>query len=443
MLINAERGQYVFRVDHIRRHLAQTRVSIVLGIAFFALYGVFDYYIFPEHLPTLLALRFGSLPLFGAVALVLSRHRRFPRFAPVLLAGGIVITGAALTSMQVLTASPENYVYFAGILVLLYFCFGLLPIPFREALIAGWIAAGSHCTVVLATSAGVSAHQLAQVFIVSSVAIGGAFMSYSRERSERGEFAARHQVALQQGELNRHRQYLEERILERTRELHETNSQLSSAMEALEEREATIEDQLHERTAMLQEIHHRVGNNLQTIGSLLELELSIGRASGPESLRKMVARVRSMATVHSVMYESGDFTTIALDRVVETLVQTWRHEHLPPNSPREILVQVTDIAVPLEQAIPTAMLVNELLNIACTDGTQDSVVISMIGQTDGLVSLSVSGLRWDPRTESIECDSVLSNHLIYALTSQVGGSVGCRDESELVTVLFPVTAHAR
>jgi two-component sensor histidine kinase len=280
------------------------------------------------------------------------------------------------------------------------------------------------------------------MFIVTSVTIAGAIMSYTRERAQRGEFSARHKVALQQGELHRHRRYLEDRILERTRDLQEANRQLSATMESLEEREATIENQLHERTAMLQEIHHRVGNNLQTIGSLLELERSMGGTSGPESLRKMVARVRSMATVHSILYESGDFATVDLRRVVEALAQTRRHEHLPPHGPREIRVGATDLTLPLEQAVPMALLVNELLDIACTEAVEDSIAIAMARQTDGLVSVSVTGLRWDAQTESVECDDVLSNHLIDALTCQVGGTIGCSDESERVTLILPLAVKA-
>jgi two-component sensor histidine kinase len=401
---------------------------------------VFDAHIFPESLSTLLIIRFSSLPAVGIMALVLSRNRRFPRFAPLVLGVGVVVSGAAMTAMQVVTVAPENYVYFAGMLVLLFFCYGLLVLPFRAAVVSGTLVTLIHCGGLIISGGTPLAHKLTQAFIVLSVNIVGSVMSYTREQSERSEYAARHQVALQKGELRRHREYLERRIEERTRDLQDTNRRLSEAMEYLADREKTIEMQLRERTSLLQEVHHRVGNNLQTIGSLLELERATGSRSNPDSLRRMVDRVRSMAAVHSILYESGDLSRVSIDSMVNDLVHSWRNRR--STRTRKITSECECFSMPLEHAVPVALLINELLDIACTETREDPVIVSIRRAGGQLVSLTVSGVQWDHESEALVCSDILSNRLVDALTSQIGGTVGCADEDDRFAVVFPVSVHA-
>lgn len=77
---------------------------------------------------------------------------------------------------------------------------------------------------------------------------------------------------------------------------------------------------LDERTTLLREVHHRVKNNLQVIISMLELQLDGMRDEHDrESLSNSQTRIRSMALVHDMLYQSENFTAIDLDGYLRAL----------------------------------------------------------------------------------------------------------------------------
>ena len=77
---------------------------------------------------------------------------------------------------------------------------------------------------------------------------------------------------------------------------------------------------LREKETLLQEIHHRVKNNLQIIGSLLSMQAR--RTKSPdalEALRESANRVRSIALVHEKLYGSTDLASIEASDYLCTL----------------------------------------------------------------------------------------------------------------------------
>jgi hypothetical protein len=89
---------------------------------------------------------------------------------------------------------------------------------------------------------------------------------------------------------------------------------LLSVVHDITERKVTqsaLEASLREKVALLNEVHHRVKNNLQVITSLLRLEA--GRSTQPDTrtvLLEMQGRIRSMALLHESLYRSGTFAAV-------------------------------------------------------------------------------------------------------------------------------------
>jgi len=412
-----------FNLVHTKRHVQQIRLSLGLGLAFFALYAVFDYHVFPNHYRTLLLIRFTSLPVAAIVLLWLTFHRRFVRWAPTLLGVGVVAGGVGLTLLQLFSFPPHNALYFAGMLVLLFFCYGVLMIPFREAVVAGVIATTLHCGIMIVFDTRPPIIIFAEIFIVVSVNIAGAVMVRFRDSLERKAMDSHHRIALQNGELQRDAEYLEERVLARTRELQEANHKLHRALE--------------ERTQLLQEVYHRVGNNLQTMGSLFRLETANESGDPLAKLERMEARVRSMASVHAVLYDTGDFSRVSLRDVVTSLIAIRGDAHREPRIKIVFRGDSDEVYLGLEQAVPAALLVNELLSVASQEPEGHVVEVSL-STVSGNASISVSGARWDTASGSLVRRDDLSGHLISALAAQLGGVIGYDEVAGSATMLFPV-----
>lgn len=124
-----------------------------------------------------------------------------------------------------------------------------------------------------------------------------------------------------------------------------------------------IEVALKERTVLLQEIHHRVKNNLQIISSLLRLQ---ARAAAPEvatALQDSESRVMAMALTHQLLYERTDFSSLELGPYLKRLVASLRDAHGQLMQRVQLLVSAPDsgMQIGLTQAVPVALIVNELL----------------------------------------------------------------------------------
>lgn len=119
---------------------------------------------------------------------------------------------------------------------------------------------------------------------------------------------------------------------------------------------------LAERTTLLNEVHHRVKNNLQIISSLLNLQ---ARAASPElqnSLTESQLRVRAMALTHQMLYENKSFNGVSLGQYLKQL------GHLLSSSlfatPHiKFVYQALDesIEVDIDKTIICGLLVNEII----------------------------------------------------------------------------------
>lgn len=96
---------------------------------------------------------------------------------------------------------------------------------------------------------------------------------------------------------------LEKRVVERTAELQFVNKELETQIIVRKEMEEKIRASLKEKEVLLQEVYHRVKNNMQVISSLLGLQAGIIKDKKvAEMLRENQDRIRSMALVHQKLY---------------------------------------------------------------------------------------------------------------------------------------------
>jgi PAS domain S-box-containing protein len=130
------------------------------------------------------------------------------------------------------------------------------------------------------------------------------------------------------------------------------------------------ESALKERTVLLQEVHHRVKNNLQIIASLLNLQARGAAPGAQQALQDSQNRVMAMALTHQLLYEHNDFSALELGPYLRRLVGSLRD--IQGETVRRVRLQVeapdAGLRINLNQAVPVALVVNELLINALKHG---------------------------------------------------------------------------
>ncbi|MCF7793922.1 MAG: PAS domain S-box protein [Candidatus Cloacimonetes bacterium] len=130
----------------------------------------------------------------------------------------------------------------------------------------------------------------------------------------------------------------------------------------LRKAEEKIIDSLREKEVMLQEIYHRVKNNMQIISSMLKLQSRhINKENALEVFKNSQNRVKSMSLVHEKLYRSSDLARIsAKDYFYSLLKQIFisYHEHSPNI---KYSIDCDDIELKISSAIPCGLIANELI----------------------------------------------------------------------------------
>jgi len=181
-------------------------------------------------------------------------------------------------------------------------------------------------------------------------------------------------------------------------ELRNVSKSLQRELHTRMQSEKDLKASLKERDVLLKEVHHRVKNNLQIISSIFNLQR---RRTTDENLRTLLeesrSRVQSMAALHETLYQSDSLSTINMRRYISAVVDKITSSVSKPASP-EIKVEtcLDDISLGIDQAIPSGLIVNELLTnslkhaFAGVDGDRSRQVIVRLSQKeDNVVELSV------------------------------------------------------
>jgi len=210
------------------------------------------------------------------------------------------------------------------------------------------------------------------------------------------------------------------------------------------EAERCISESLAEKEILLKEIHHRVKNNLQVISSLLSLQSRFVRDPADLAIfTESQDRVRSMALIHERLYQSGDFTRIDFRGYLESMLGELRRSYGTVAGNVEFTLDVRDLRLSIEKAIPCGLIVTELvsnsLKYGFPEGRRGEIRISMRaagGSTALVVSDSGKGM---PADFDWKKAPTLGLQLVNSLAKQVGGTVDCRcDNGTEFRIEFPV-----
>ncbi len=131
----------------------------------------------------------------------------------------------------------------------------------------------------------------------------------------------------------------------------------------LKKAEELIRESLKEKELLLGEIHHRVNNNMQVISSLLNLQQSqISDKKYADIFKDNRSRIRSMAIVHNILYQSNNFAKVDFHDYIDSLIKELFNIYGARADKISIEKDVKDILIGIDNAIPCGLIINELLS---------------------------------------------------------------------------------
>jgi len=189
-------------------------------------------------------------------------------------------------------------------------------------------------------------------------------------------------------------------------------------------REDRLRVSLLEKEILLKEIHHRVKNNMQVISSLIQLQsYSIRDETDRELMRETQARIRAMATVHELLYESQDFSSIYADSYLGSIVGELSSGYDAAN----VRCEVQPVQVDIDMAVPLGLIANELIinaiKYAYDPGARGPIRVTLRREEANIIfSVSDDG-RGLPASVDPDTADTMGLTLVRSLTSQLHGSV--------------------
>jgi len=139
---------------------------------------------------------------------------------------------------------------------------------------------------------------------------------------------------------------------------------------------------------LMQEIHHRVKNNLQVVASLLNLQAS--RIRLPEARAEFQAardRVRTLATLHRHLYAHGEVHTIDMrEFLIELCSQLFQAMGEKAGERLRLEIEAPELKMSSDQAVPLALIVTEAvsnaLKYAFPGGRRGSIWVHLTADLD-------------------------------------------------------------
>ncbi|MGH6793830.1 MAG: sensor histidine kinase [Methylocella sp.] len=193
----------------------------------------------------------------------------------------------------------------------------------------------------------------------------------------------------------------------------------------------------HERIAgLLQELTHRVKNNLQLIASMVILEArSLESAEGRAALERVSHRITALGQLYSKLgqntFEAVDAATY-LNELCRDLIGSL---YMDGDAPIMLKTDIESELLPTELAIPIGLVVNELVTNAVKygfPGEAEGTVMVTLKRSPGELRLTIAddgqGL------DLLRADSGFGGRLVNKFAEQLGGQVERESDGQGTTV---------
>jgi two-component sensor histidine kinase len=203
--------------------------------------------------------------------------------------------------------------------------------------------------------------------------------------------------------------------------------------------EAELRSRLEEKRLLLRELHHRVNNNLQIVGSILGMENDLLETEGDRRVIEAAReRILAMGMVHAELSRVGDLTRIDLGQWMGQLGPILADSL---SGAGLLSLDLEPIEVGMDRALPCGLILAEGLSNAIRHGCGSPVRVSLCRLDGERAELVIrDGGPGFPAEVELEGGSArgIGLFLVGALAAQLGGNFERRSESGAVfRLVFP------
>jgi two-component sensor histidine kinase len=187
-----------------------------------------------------------------------------------------------------------------------------------------------------------------------------------------------------------------------------------------------LEKKNEEKEFLLREIHHRVKNNLETISSLLSLQISkIKNREFQQVMEETYTRVQSMGMIHLQLYGEKNLKGVEMKYFFESLGQ-FILETFDAENRVEVDIDMSTLKLDVDLAIPIGLIVNELisnsLKYAFPNQGKGEIRVSLY-EKEEILLLEVADDGVGIKPDFIPLGTGFGSELISLLTRQLDGKM--------------------
>ena len=203
--------------------------------------------------------------------------------------------------------------------------------------------------------------------------------------------------------------------------------------------EEKLREALGEKDFLMQELNHRVKNNLLMVSSLISLKNSETAAD----LSDIKQQIGAISLIHEKLYQTGNVTNICcrdyFDELLNSIFSSFSIYQV------KIEANIDEISIPAKSAMSLGLIVNEIATNAIKHGfnEKEAAAFSVMMEKDKennryQLTLSNTGNPF-PEEIDIANSDTLGLRLVSALTEQLGGTIDLkRVPRPVFTIRFPI-----
>lgn len=206
-----------------------------------------------------------------------------------------------------------------------------------------------------------------------------------------------------------------------------TDDEISVLMTLAQQTAVTIEhSRLQVRHTLMQEMHHRVKNNLQQVASLLRLQMRQSHYKTLEdALTDSLARIQAIASVHELL-SRDDLDHVSIRHIAEMLCNHQQQSFILPDKSIKFSVRGDEVHLNMNQATQVALILNEMIQNAVEHGfanSREGEIHITVEDNDGEIGLWVSN-DGDPLKDDFDpqTSGQLGLQIIRSLSGALGGT---------------------